>query len=60
MKDVAHRYNSISGLEFELVAYGQHEDLVLIVLLPFVAHTSSFDGLFLDNVGKTASVTCFE
>lgn len=33
MKDVAHRYNSISGLECELVAYSQHEDLVLVVLL---------------------------
>ena len=33
MKDVAHCYISISGLECELVAYGQHEDLVLVVLL---------------------------
>ena len=33
MKDVAHFYNSCIGLECELVAYGQHEDLVLVVLL---------------------------
>ena len=52
-----HFENYISdGLEFELVTYGQHEDLVLVVLLPFVAHTSFSDSLLLNNVGKTASV----
>ena len=42
--------------EVDLVINGQHEDLVLVVLLPFVAHTSFSDSLLLNNVGKTASV----
>ena len=48
------------GLEFELVTYGQHEDLVLVVLLNVVFQTSLINGRLLDDIGQTASVASLE
>ena len=56
-----HFENYISdGLEAELVTYGQHEDLVLVVLLNVVSLTSLFNGRLLDDIGQTASVASLE